>query len=165
MIAKEVHYRLLTASFGGMLRSLIRYDSAASAVANAIGEIRRRFRESLVVADLARRVGMSVSAFHRQFKAVTALSPLQYQKDLRLLEARRHLRGPQLASPLGRHALDGADAHVDGRSSRTASAPSYRRGRGSSRSAQRRSSSAERSVFSMSRAAIVPKATAVAVHG
>lgn len=92
MLAKEVHYRLLTAPFGGMLRSLIRYDSSASAVSNAIAQIRRRFRESLVVAELARDVGMSVSAFHRQFKAVTAVSPLQYQKDLRLLEARRMLR-------------------------------------------------------------------------
>jgi AraC-like DNA-binding protein len=91
MLAKEVHYRLLTAPFGGMLRSLIRYDSSASAVANAIAQIRQRFRESLVVADLARDIGMSVSAFHRQFKAVTASSPLQYQKDLRLLEARRML--------------------------------------------------------------------------
>lgn len=92
MLTKEIHYRLLTAPFGGMLRSLIRYESAASAVATAIGQIRARFRESLVVADLARDVGMSVSAFHRQFKAVTASSPLQYQKDLRLLEARRMLR-------------------------------------------------------------------------
>lgn len=92
MIAKEVHYRLLTAPFGGMLRSLLRYDSAASAIASAIGIIRRRFRENLVVAELAREVGMSVSAFHRHFKAVTASSPLQYQKDLRLLEARRMLR-------------------------------------------------------------------------
>ncbi len=92
MIAKEIHYRLLTESFGGMLRSLIRYDSAASTVANAIAQIRRRYREPIVVADLAREVGMSVSAFHRQFKAVTASSPLQYQKDLRLLEARRMLR-------------------------------------------------------------------------
>jgi len=92
MLAKEVHYRLLTAPFGGMLRSLIRYDSAASAIANAIGHIRRRYRESLVVAELAREVGMSVSAFHRHFKAVTASSPLQYQKELRLLEARRLLR-------------------------------------------------------------------------
>jgi AraC-like DNA-binding protein len=92
MLAREIHYRLLTAPFGGMLRRLIRYDSAASAVASAIGQIRRRFRESVVVADLARDVGMSVSAFHRQFKAVTASSPLQYQKDLRLLEARRMLR-------------------------------------------------------------------------
>lgn len=92
MLAKEVHYRLLTAPFGGMLRDLIRYDSAASAVANAIGHIRKRYREALVVADLAREVGMSVSAFHRHFRAVTASSPLQYQKDLRLLEARRLLR-------------------------------------------------------------------------
>lgn len=92
MLTKEIHYRLLTAPIGGMLRRLIRYESAASAVAKAITQIRGRFRESLVVAELARDVGMSVSAFHRQFKAVTASSPLQYQKDLRLLEARRLLR-------------------------------------------------------------------------
>jgi AraC-like DNA-binding protein len=92
MLVKEIHYRLLTAPFGGMLRSLLRYDSSATAVASAIAQIRRRFREPLVVADLAREVGMSVSTFHRQFKAVTASSPLQYQKDLRLLEARRLLR-------------------------------------------------------------------------
>jgi AraC-like DNA-binding protein len=92
MLAREIHYRLLTAPSGGMLRRLIRYDSTASAVANAIAQIRRGFREPIVIADLARDVGMSVSAFHRQFKAVTAASPLQYQKDLRLLEARRMLR-------------------------------------------------------------------------
>jgi AraC-like DNA-binding protein len=92
MLVRELHYRMLTAPFGGMLRSLIRYDSTASAVANAIAQIRSRFRESLVVADLARDVGMSVSTFHRQFKAVTSVSPLQYQKDLRLLEALRVLR-------------------------------------------------------------------------
>ncbi len=92
MLRRELHYRLLSAPFGGMLRSLIRYDSAASDVAKAIAQIRRRFREPLVVADLARDIGMSVSAFHRQFKAVTATSPLQYLKELRLLEARRMLR-------------------------------------------------------------------------
>ena len=92
LLAREIHYRLLTASFGGMLRSLTRHDSHASAVASAIAHIRQNFRESLVVAELAREVGMSVSRFHRQFKAVTASSPLQYQKDLRLLEARRMLR-------------------------------------------------------------------------
>jgi AraC-like DNA-binding protein len=92
LLAREIHYRLLTASFGGMLRSLIRHDSYASAVARATAHIRQYFRESLVVAELACDVGMSVSRFHRQFKAVTASSPLQYQKDLRLLEARRMLR-------------------------------------------------------------------------
>lgn len=92
MLLRELHYRLLTAPFGGTLRSLIRYDSAASAIATAIAAIRERFRAPLVVDHLAREVGMSVSAFHRHFKAVTASSPLQYQKDLRLLEAQRLLR-------------------------------------------------------------------------
>ncbi len=92
MLRRELHHRLLSAPFGGMLRSLIRYDSAASDVAKAIAQIRRRFREPLVVADLARDIGMSVSAFHRQFKAVTAPSPLQSLKELRLREARRLLR-------------------------------------------------------------------------
>lgn len=92
MIAREIHYRLLTAPFGGMLRSLFRADSHASAVARAIAHLRRHYREPLSVADLARRAGMSVSSFHRRFKEVTSSSPLSYQKDLRLLEARRLLR-------------------------------------------------------------------------
>lgn len=92
MIAREIHYRLLTAAFGGMLRQLIRHDSHASAVARAIASIRSNFREPLAVPELAQSVGMSVASFHRQFKAVTASSPLQYQKELRLLEARRILR-------------------------------------------------------------------------
>jgi AraC-like DNA-binding protein len=92
MIAKEIHYRLLTAPFGGMLRRLIRYDSHASAVTRAIAHIRENFRAPIVVAELAQEVGMSVASFHRQFKAVTASSPLQYQKNLRLLEARRLLK-------------------------------------------------------------------------
>jgi AraC-like DNA-binding protein len=93
LVAKEIHYRLLMAPLGGMLRSLIRHDSQASAVARAIAQIRRDFRTSIAVPELARTVGMSASAFHKHFKAVTAASPLQYQKDLRLLEARRLLRG------------------------------------------------------------------------
>jgi AraC-like DNA-binding protein len=88
---KEIHYRLLTAPFGGMLRHLIRHDSHASAIARAIAHIRRDFRSPIAVAELAREVGMSVSSFHKHFKAVTSSSPLQYQKELRLLEARRML--------------------------------------------------------------------------
>ena len=93
LVAKELHYRLLMAPLGGMLRSLLRHDSHASAVARAITQIRRDFRRSIAVPELARTVGMSGSSFHKHFKAVTAVSPLQYQKDLRLLEARRLLRG------------------------------------------------------------------------
>ncbi len=91
MISKEIHYRLLMDPIGGMLRSLIRYDSHSTLVSRAIAVIRRDFRSPIVVAELAREIGMSVSSFHRHFKAVTSLSPLQYQKELRLLEARRLL--------------------------------------------------------------------------
>lgn len=91
MIRKEIHYRLLVAPFGGMLRSLVRHDSHASAIARAIAQIRRDCSATIVVPDLARSVGMSTSSFHKHFKSVTSSSPLQYQKDLRLLEARRLL--------------------------------------------------------------------------
>lgn len=91
LLLKELHYRLLTSPLGGMLRSLLRRDSHASSIARAIALLRRDFRAPMVVEELARAVGMSVSAFHQHFKAVTASSPLQYQKELRLLEARRRL--------------------------------------------------------------------------
>lgn len=92
LVAKEIHYRLLVAPFGGMLRSLLHLDSNASAVSRAIGYIRSDLRSPIAIPELARRVGMSASAFHKHFKTITSTSPLQYQKDLRLLEARRLLR-------------------------------------------------------------------------
>jgi AraC-like DNA-binding protein len=91
LIRKEIHYRLLKAPVGGMLRNLVRQDSHASAVARAIAQIREDYRSTIAIPELARSVGMSTSAFHRHFKNVTASSPLQYQKDLRLLAARRLL--------------------------------------------------------------------------
>ena len=91
LTAREIHYRLLTAPFGGMLRSLIRHDSSASAIARAIGYIRNNLRSPIAVPLLAQEVGMSVSSFHGHFKAITSTTPLQYQKELRLLEARRLL--------------------------------------------------------------------------
>jgi AraC-like DNA-binding protein len=92
LILKEIHYRLLMAPFGGMLRSLIRHDSNASAIARAIGHIRGDIRSPIEIPDLARQVGMSASSFHKHFKTVTSTTPLQYQKELRLLEARRLLK-------------------------------------------------------------------------
>ena len=92
LISKEIHYRLLMAPFGGMLRSLIRHDSNASAIARAIGHIRGDIRSPIAIQDLARQVGMSVSSFHKHFKTITSTTPLQYQKELRLLEARLLLR-------------------------------------------------------------------------
>lgn len=92
LIFKEIHYRLLTAPVGGLLCRLIRHDSHASAIARAIGYIRGDLRSPIAIPELARRVGMSASSFHKHFKTVTSTTPLQYQKELRLLEARRLLK-------------------------------------------------------------------------
>ncbi len=92
LVSKEIHYRLLTAPFGGMLRSLLRYDSNASAVARAISHIRSDLQAPIAIPELAQRVGMSASSLHKHFKTITSTTPLQYQKELRLLEARRLLR-------------------------------------------------------------------------
>jgi len=92
LVSKEIHYRLLTAQFGGMLRSLINRDSNASVIARAIGRIRGDIRSPIAIPDLARQVGMSASSFHKHFKTITSTTPLQYQKELRLLEARRLLK-------------------------------------------------------------------------
>jgi AraC-like DNA-binding protein len=92
LTSQEIHYRLLVAPFGGMFRRLTRHDSNASAIARAIGHIRGDIRSSIAIPELARRVGMSASSFHKHFKTITSTTPLQYQKELRLLEARRLLK-------------------------------------------------------------------------
>lgn len=97
-IRREIHFRLLTSPASDLLRNLLRADSHASLVAQAIARIRKDFRSSITVPDLAREVGMSPSALHKHFRAVTSTTPLQFQKDLRLLEARRLLIA-------GRHAV------------------------------------------------------------
>ncbi len=90
-ILREVHFRLLQAPCGGMLRNLLRQNSHASKISKAISLIRDRYSESLSVDEVARHVGMSVSSFFHHFKVITESTPLQYQKDIRLLEARRLL--------------------------------------------------------------------------
>lgn len=91
LIMREIHFRLLRARHGGMLRQLLRQDSPASRISKAIAILRRDFTHPIAIADLAEASGMSLSAFHEHFKTVTATTPLQYQKDLRLLEARQRL--------------------------------------------------------------------------
>ena len=93
LLKREIHFRLLLARHGGMLRRLSHRDSHASRIARALSRIRKDFMEPLKVAELADVAGMSPSSFHEHFKALTATTPLQYQKDLRLLEARRRLIG------------------------------------------------------------------------
>ena len=92
LLLKEIHYHLLVSPLGHMLRRLLRQDSHAGAIARALALLRRDLRAPIVVEDLARSVGMSVSSFHKHFKSITSSSPLQYQKSLRLLEARRLFR-------------------------------------------------------------------------
>lgn len=84
----EIHYRLLLSPIGGMLRHLLVADSHASRIAKAIEKVRTDFRSPLSVPDLARFAGMGASSFHTHFKSVTGTTPLQYQKDLRLIEAK-----------------------------------------------------------------------------
>lgn len=90
-ILREVHYRILQAPYGGMLRNLLKVDSNASNISKAISIIRSQFNKTLSIPDIAKSVGMSTSSFHQHFKTITESTPLQYQKDLRLIEARRLL--------------------------------------------------------------------------
>jgi len=90
-LLRELHFRLLTAPHGAMLRRMLRRNSEASCIARALSRLRADFKSPVTVPKLARDVGMSPSAFHKHFKAITATTPLQFQKTLRLLEAKRLL--------------------------------------------------------------------------
>ncbi|MDF2818101.1 MAG: AraC family transcriptional regulator [Stenotrophomonas rhizophila] len=82
---------VLQGPHGCMLRQLATPDSALARISSAIQRIRSDYAKPLRIAALAEEVAMSESAFHRNFKSATALSPLQYQKQLRLLQARQLL--------------------------------------------------------------------------
>jgi transcriptional regulator GlxA family with amidase domain len=88
MIEREIIWRLLTGPQGGTIRQIGLADSDVSLVSRAIGWIRENYAEPMRIDDLARLSGMSASAFHRHFRGVTAMSPLQFQKRIRLQEAR-----------------------------------------------------------------------------
>jgi AraC-like DNA-binding protein len=91
MIEREILFRVLQGPHGDVLRQMARTDSRLSQVRRAIDWIRTHFAEPFRVEPLAAMTGMSVAAFYRHFKAVTAMTPIQYQKRLRLLKARRRL--------------------------------------------------------------------------
>ncbi len=90
--AREIHARLLIGQHARVLQRLLWHESTASRIHLATRDIQENLQETIVVGDLAARIGMSNSAFFEQFKAVTGTSPLQYQKDLRLLKARDDLQ-------------------------------------------------------------------------
>jgi AraC-like DNA-binding protein len=88
---REILFRVLQGPLGWMLRDIASPDTSLARIGVAINWIRRNFTEQIRVEALAEMAALSVSAFHRHFKAVTALSPLQYQKRIRLLHARSQL--------------------------------------------------------------------------
>jgi AraC-like DNA-binding protein len=96
LVLREISYRVLSGPQGLRLRQLVSAGGPAHRIARAIRWLKDHFKDPLRVESLAQRVKMSPSAFHLRFKSVTALSPLQYQKRLRLQEARRLLLGEGL---------------------------------------------------------------------
>ena len=92
ILLSEIHARLLVSRQGAILRRFLRRDDPSNHLARAISAIRGSLDQPLSVGTLAERAGMSKSTFHAHFKAVTGLTPGQYQKDMRLLEAYRLIR-------------------------------------------------------------------------
>lgn len=88
---REILYRVLQGSQGWLLRDIAVPDSELARVRHAVGWIREHYAEPIEVQTLADLASMSSSAFHRHFKAVTSMSPIQFQKRIRLLQARQFL--------------------------------------------------------------------------
>jgi AraC-like DNA-binding protein len=88
LIKQEILWRVMTGEQGAVVRQLGTQDSSLSHIAKAVRWIRENYAESFKVENVARIAGMSESAFYRNFQAVTAMSPIQFQKQIRLQEAR-----------------------------------------------------------------------------
>jgi AraC-like DNA-binding protein len=89
LIEREILYRLLTGPHGPVLRQIAAGDSNLGHVSRAIAKIRSGFDQQIRIDDIAAAAGMSASSLHAHFKAVTRMTPLEYQKQLRLQEARQ----------------------------------------------------------------------------
>jgi AraC-like DNA-binding protein len=93
LMTREIVYRLLTGVQGDRVREVAALGGDTNRIARAIERLRKNFDRQLRIEELARDLGMSVSSFHHHFKSVTAMTPLQFQKQLRLQEARRLMLG------------------------------------------------------------------------
>jgi AraC-like DNA-binding protein len=90
-IVREIHYRLMDSRFGARVRQLGVVGSKTQRIGKVVAQMRKDYAAPLKVTELARMANMSPSAFHQHFREVTNMSPLQYQKHIRLQEARRLL--------------------------------------------------------------------------
>ncbi|ABK71404.1 AraC family transcriptional regulator [Mycolicibacterium smegmatis] len=88
LVEQEILWRLLTGPHGDTVRQIALADSALTYINRAITWMRDNYASPVRIEDLARMAGMSTSVFHRHFRAVTAMSPLQFQKRIRLQQAR-----------------------------------------------------------------------------
>ena len=96
LVTREIVYRLLRGEQGDRLRHTAVLGGHSHRIARALERLRNEFDQPLRIEEIARELGMSVSGFHHHFKAVTAMTPLQFQKQLRLQEARRLMLGEDL---------------------------------------------------------------------
>jgi AraC-like DNA-binding protein len=96
LIKREIIYRLLMGEQGSRLRHIAVLGGYTHHIARAVDRLRKDFNQPLRIESIARELGMSISGFHHHFKSVTAMSPLQFQKQLRLQEARRLMLGQNL---------------------------------------------------------------------
>lgn len=91
LIKREMIYHLLTGEYGYLFFQQVQAEQQADGIGKAIEWIKKNYKRSFTVEELAKSNNMSVSGLHHKFKAVTAIGPLQYQKELRLHEARRRM--------------------------------------------------------------------------
>lgn len=96
LIVREIVFRLLAGGQGARLGHLLASAGDTRRISKAIGHLRKNLDQPLRMDDLAHELGMSISGFHHHFKSVTAMSPLQFQKQIRLQEARRLMLGEDL---------------------------------------------------------------------
>jgi AraC-like DNA-binding protein len=103
LVMRELVFRLLSNEQGSRLRCLPRLGGHTDRIAKAVDQLNRHYDQSLSVEAIAKDLGMSVSGFHDHFKRVTDMSPLQFQKQLRLQEARRLMLGESLDASTAGH--------------------------------------------------------------
>jgi AraC-like DNA-binding protein len=110
LIKREIVYRLLAGGEGARLGHLVAFSKGDTGrISRAIGHLREHYDEPLRIEELARQCGMSVSGFHHHFKSVTSMSPVQFQKQIRLQEARRLMLGEELDAASAGHRVGYGD--------------------------------------------------------
>jgi len=110
LITREIIYRLLRGEQGDRLCYIAVQGGNTHRIAKALAYLREAFDQPLRIDDIAQELGMSVSSFHHHFKAVTAMSPLQFQKQIRLQEARRLMLGEDLDAASAGYRVGYSDA-------------------------------------------------------